>query len=146
MVYVDMNMVRAGVVKEPGEWRSCGYFEIQNPKERYGIIDYGRLMELLNAGGIKELQKLSRERVEETLAGEKSVRDEKWTRSIAVGSGEFVVMTQELLGERVMKRRVQEQGGVYELRETRAPYRRNFAFKNAALSVENSYYWDEYFG
>jgi len=47
MVYIDMNMVRAGVVKEPGLWRSCGYTEVQRPKQRYRIIDMGKLMELL---------------------------------------------------------------------------------------------------
>jgi len=31
LVYVDLNMVRAGVVSHPTEWRHCGYHEIQNP-------------------------------------------------------------------------------------------------------------------
>ena len=146
MVYIDMNMVRAGAVKEPGEWRYCGYCEIQNPKERYGLIDYGRLTELLNVGGIEELQERSRERVEEALLGEKSVRDEKWTRSIAVGSEEFVKQMQEMLGEKVTKRRVQEAGGVYELREPAAAYGYNFGHNNEALSAKNSYFWDESLG
>ena len=31
MVYVDLNMVRAGVVTHPSEWPFCAYNEIQNP-------------------------------------------------------------------------------------------------------------------
>jgi putative transposase len=28
MVYIDLNMVRAGVVDHPSEWPDCGYHEI----------------------------------------------------------------------------------------------------------------------
>jgi Transposase IS200 like len=31
ITYIDMNMVRAGVVEHPGQWKFCGYNEIQNP-------------------------------------------------------------------------------------------------------------------
>lgn len=46
MVYIELNMVRAGLVKHPSDWKWCGYHEIQNPKQRYRIIDYQRLMRL----------------------------------------------------------------------------------------------------
>ena len=39
LVYMDMNMVRAGVVRHPLEWPFCGYTEIQAPRERYALID-----------------------------------------------------------------------------------------------------------
>src|SRR4030067_2774869 len=48
LVYVDLNMVRAGVVNHPSEWSFCGYNEIQNPRQRYSIIDHEGLMELLD--------------------------------------------------------------------------------------------------
>ena len=47
MVYIDMNMVRAGVVNHPEEWPFCGYNEIQSPRQRYSLIDYQRLVSLL---------------------------------------------------------------------------------------------------
>ena len=34
MLYIDMNMARAGVVSHPNEWPFCGYNEIQKPKQR----------------------------------------------------------------------------------------------------------------
>lgn len=37
LVYIDMNMVRAGVVSHPSEWKFCGYNEIQKPKQRYSL-------------------------------------------------------------------------------------------------------------
>jgi len=33
MLYIDMNMVRAGVVAHPKEWIFSGYQEIQNPRQ-----------------------------------------------------------------------------------------------------------------
>ena len=32
LVYIDMNMVRTGVVSHPSEWKFCGFNEIQNPR------------------------------------------------------------------------------------------------------------------
>jgi REP element-mobilizing transposase RayT len=40
MIYIDLNMVRAGVVNHPSEWPFSGYNEIQNPRQRYSLIDY----------------------------------------------------------------------------------------------------------
>ena len=34
MVYIDLNMVRAGVVRHPALWPFNGYNEIQNPPQR----------------------------------------------------------------------------------------------------------------
>ena len=39
LIYIDLNMVRTGVVNHPGEWAHGGYREIQEPAKRYGIID-----------------------------------------------------------------------------------------------------------
>ena len=38
MVYMDLNMVRAGVVTHPSDWAHGGYREIQNPPRRYRLI------------------------------------------------------------------------------------------------------------
>jgi len=50
MVYIDLNRVRAGVVKHPADWAWRGYDEIQSPPKRYSVIDQQGLMELLNIG------------------------------------------------------------------------------------------------
>ena len=46
LVYVDLNMVRAGVVSHPLQWPHGGYTEIQSPKRKNVIIAYDRLREL----------------------------------------------------------------------------------------------------
>ena len=42
--YVDLNMVRAGQVKHPSEWRWCSYDELTGQRQRYRIIDEHRLL------------------------------------------------------------------------------------------------------
>lgn len=68
-------MVRAGVVKRPEEYPFCGYNEIQMPKERYPLIDYDALNELLNSGTIEALAKSYRGWIEEAL---KKVLHSRW--------------------------------------------------------------------
>ena len=45
LVYIDLNMVRVGVVNHPSEWKTCGYNEILNPSDRYTLIDQKALMD-----------------------------------------------------------------------------------------------------
>jgi hypothetical protein len=40
-------MVRAGVVRHPGDWMYGGYHEIQNSKQRYSLINRQKLKALL---------------------------------------------------------------------------------------------------
>jgi len=86
MLYIDMNMVRADVVDHPEEWPFCGYNEIQNPRQRSSLIDYPRVISLLQMKELDELQESCRNRVEQSLLSKDQSRDIKWTESIAVGS------------------------------------------------------------
>ena len=38
LVYIDLNMVRAGVVSHPSEWPFSGYGEIQEPRRKSVLI------------------------------------------------------------------------------------------------------------
>ncbi len=38
LVYIDLNMVRTGVVSHPSEWPFGGYNEIQNPRRKCVLI------------------------------------------------------------------------------------------------------------
>jgi REP element-mobilizing transposase RayT len=49
LTYIDLNMARAGVVKHSEEWKESGYYEIQNPPLRYGIVNEGRQGSDLNS-------------------------------------------------------------------------------------------------
>ena len=143
MVYIDMNMVRAGVVDHPEEWLFCGYNEIQNPRQRYSLIDYPRVISLLQMKDLDELQESCRNRVEQSLLSRDQSRDIKWTESIAVGSKSFIETTIKKLGIRAKGRKVVGSNKSYELREPAVPYGGNFTHKNGQLRHQNTYFWND---
>jgi len=49
IVYIDLNMVRAGIVDHPSQWPFCGYNEIQEPRRKNVLINYEKLRELAGA-------------------------------------------------------------------------------------------------
>jgi len=144
LVYVDLNMVRAGVVNHPSEWSFCGYNEIQNPRQRYSIIDREGLMELFDTKSMDELKKTYGGFVEEALQKKGRERDGRWSESIAVGSEAFVRDTKERLGIKAVGREVMKNGGSYELRESEVSYEANFSPENGHLRQENAFFWDEF--
>jgi len=142
MVYIDTNMVRAGVVGHPSQWRFCGYNEIQKPRRKNVLIDYGRLQELIGAGSDIQLRSTHKGWVEDYLGDGVKVRQEEWTRSIAVGSRSFVENVKALLGLRARGGDVIEGGKGYQLREGAGYYNDFPELGNGDISLENSYFWD----
>ena len=49
IVYIGLNMVRAGIVDHPSQWPFCGYNEIQEPRRKNVLINYEKLRELAGA-------------------------------------------------------------------------------------------------
>ena len=90
MRYIDLNMVRAGVVKHPIAWPWCGYQEIIGVRKRWLILD---LPELARLGGWGELGAFAvwyRDEVDHALQTASGRRESQWTESLAVGSETFV--------------------------------------------------------
>jgi len=145
MVYVDLNMVRAGVVRHPSEWVFCGDNEIQNPRKRYSLIDLQELMELFHVRETGELKEAYRGWVEETLERGGLERRPEWTESIAVGGEAFVRRIKEGLGIRAKGRKVVGGESRFELREISAPYVDVFEGENVDLSGENTFFWRQSF-
>lgn len=153
LVYIDLNMVRAGVVNHPAEWAFSGYNEIQEPRQRKALIDYDKLRNVLGIESYDLLKASHREWVEEFLGTGNNSHESKWTQSIAallnalsdltgVGSKEFVEKTRAKLGIRAKGRRVIGYEEAYELREPQAPYGDNFDVKTGGLRFENTYLWN----
>jgi REP element-mobilizing transposase RayT len=134
IVYMDLNMVRAGVVSHPSQWAFGGYVEIQAPRERYSLINQKVLMELLGFNSTEAMRESHKAWVEAGLTGNNSVRDSKWTESIAVGSKGFVDRVKDELGIRAKGREISETEHSSCLRESRSPYSSNFEGKNDGLS------------
>jgi putative transposase len=120
--YIDMNMVRAGVVQHPSEWEFCGYNEIQNPRKRKRIIDFERLMKLLGFDNYADLKESHFKWVDSQLRNGSNKTESKWTQSIAVGSKTFIEKIKEALGFRAKGRKIKGTDDTFELREGLAAY------------------------
>jgi putative transposase len=130
MAYIDLNMVRAGVVGHPAEWRESGFREIQRIPKRYRIIDMPALAALIGSPTPAEASALLRANTERTLAEGRVDREAAWTESLAVGSGEFLRQVQRDLGLRARARAVVESEGLECLREEAASYRTAWPERN----------------
>jgi putative transposase len=143
MVYIDLNMIRAGAVSHPSEWPQSGYNEIINPPKRYVLIDHRKLMNLLDMSGQKHLSEHYGRWIEEALDRSQNVRDSMWTESLAVGDEPFVQEVRRSLANRAIGRECKGQhGGVFELREPEIPYSTVFDPEKPDLSLENTCVWD----
>jgi putative transposase len=88
--YIDLNMVRAGVVGHPREWDWCGCQELLGFKKRNRLIDTDELMRRLGDGTSLEGFRREYELALEEAAGTPLKREAQWTESLAVGEREFV--------------------------------------------------------
>lgn len=134
MAYIDLNMVRAGVVPHPDDWEFCGYQEIQNPPERYRLIESALVARLLNLRGPQELPSAQQSWVDTALDSGQNITDPRWTESIAVGDYNFVKNTVEALGLAGKYRDIVEDDGIAVLKEPQFLYRPVFGPKTEGLS------------
>ena len=141
LAYIDLNMVRAGIVRHPDQWANGGYHEIQNPKQRYSIVNRQKLADLLGIKDCDQLADYHRKWVEDVLKSGSNQRDTKWTQSIAVGDKEFVMETKAKLGAKAIGRREMKNFEGYELRESQNPYNRVFEPEKCNLSMKNDHLW-----
>ena len=91
LLYIDMNMVRAGVVERPEQWPHSSAHELASGRQRYCVVDRHRLVERLGFpdwdtfrgwydGGLREIM------VRRAFMH----RQAYWTGSLAVGGSEWV--------------------------------------------------------
>jgi len=88
--YIDLNMVRAGVVNHPNEWAWCGYHELIGKRQRFRLLDIERLVELLDLTDRKALAEIHQQRILESIRDKRLIREGIWTESIAVGSETYL--------------------------------------------------------
>jgi putative transposase len=88
--YIDLNMVRTGVVRHPNEWAWCGYHEIVGNRKRFCILDIDRLVDLLGLADRESLAEIHKQRILNSIRDNQLLREEQWTDSIAVGSNTFL--------------------------------------------------------
>jgi len=137
ITYIDLNMARNGVVAHPSMWQTGGYREIQNPPDRYRLIDMKKLADLIGSDSVKNLQLEHRSWIETALEQHQDCREACWTEGIAVGSEQYIAETKALLDERASGRDEYYEQGQYILKEAYIPYSLVFDTKKGLLSGKN---------
>lgn len=136
MIYIDLNMVRARVVKHPTEWLFTGYNEIMSKRERYKLINKKKLQDLLNVNNEQMLKDFYKKQIIAALNKRNLKRESCWTESIAIGSKEFVEKIKDELGVKAAHRKIMKNREIHELREPRNSYTLNFAGEMSGLRVK----------
>ena len=121
MKYVDLNMVRAGVVPHPREWVWCGYHELVGSRKRYRMVATEKILELLGDCAAESLAASYEKAIGEAVAARDLQRNPIWTESIAVGCESFVSRIEAQTQNRVELTK-EETGGQWILRETAPAY------------------------
>jgi putative transposase len=134
LVYIDLNMVRAGVVAHPAGWAVSGYHEIQRPRRRYGIVDRRALADALGVE-LRLVAETHRNWVETALRNAEVQRQPYWTESVAVGGREFAAGVQRELGHRARYREIVQLGDTHLLREEAGVYRARFELENGRIGA-----------
>lgn len=136
LVYIDLNMVRAGVIDHPRDWPFGGYAEMMGSRQRYRLIDTPMLLKVLGFSNHELLKSAYESWIQEKLSRGAIEREAKWTESIAVGGERFVVEIKQRLGVRAISREVTQAEGdaSYILRESEDSYEVIFRKKKELLS------------
>jgi REP-associated tyrosine transposase len=137
LVYIDLNMVRAGVVRHPSDWPFGGFAEMMSEKQRYRLVDEAVLLRILGMASPEQHRESRQEWVEAELKTTRLRRQPIWTESVAVGSKEFASGIKAKLGARGIGKKVEEEegeGGTFCLKEDAA----RFEGKKACSKAEKA--------
>ena len=107
-----------------------------------GGCHYEKLRKLLAIDSYDLLKEYHRGWVEEYLNNGTNSRDDKWSRSIAVGSKEFIEKLKFSLGVMAKGRKSLKAAEGYQLQDPSAPYKALIDIKNEEIGANNTYYWD----
>ncbi len=91
LFYIDMNMVRAGAVEHPGDWRHCGYHELAGLRKRYRVVNQSRLLKCLgNGNDLKQFRAWYLPTLEQVLNQSYHAREAYWSEAFAVGDSDWL--------------------------------------------------------
>lgn len=85
LFYLAFNMVRAGVVEHPGEWKDCGYHELTGQRQRYKIININRLLKCLRIEDKDQFRQWYTATINDKVGNHYHVRESFWSTALAIG-------------------------------------------------------------
>jgi putative transposase len=137
LCYIELNMVRCGVVAHPCDWSWVGYHEIMGQRQRYRLVDVERLRWRLRAGNLDELRKNLAASLAEKIARDDRKREPCWTESLAVGSVGFL----EKVKPQILSRRETEivesaDNTIWSLQEEAIAYGQKGGLKNGCMDLK----------
>lgn len=141
LVYIDLNMVRAGVVQHPRDWKHSGYHEIQQPLQRYSVIDIQILTTLCGMNDHNNFRQTHYQWVEDGLNLHRNECNSAWSKSIAVGSERFIEDVKTQLGIKARGRAIHSGDDGYALREASATYQ--IDPEKSTLRPKNMLFWNQ---
>jgi hypothetical protein len=122
LVYIDLNMVRTGIVRHPSAYVISGYNEIQTPPKRYSIINQQALNNLFCIRDENDFRQMHREWVDLELKNDEFKRQSFWSESVAVGDERFIQNIQQELSGRIPGRSIVSENGTTSLQEPQSSY------------------------
>jgi putative transposase len=138
IIYVGLNMVRAGAVSHPCDWPWCGYQELVGEKHRYRLLDVERLMKLLGMPDREYFRAEYRARIHRAVTEKRFNREKCWTESIAVGGQSYVTkIAADIRYERLRPRIEEKEDGSWTIWEQPSYYRRLPLNRNKPADTPN---------
>jgi putative transposase len=138
MRYIDLNMVRAGVVEHPSQWDWTGWKELMGERKRNRLLDLEAVLLALDVSTVEAFRHQYAVGVEEALARRQLEREPWWSEAVAVGGKAYTAAIEKrLLGDYSRKRLETERApnGVMILREAGTSYGANNALENRAIGA-----------
>lgn len=133
LVYIDLNMVRTGIVDHPSKWPHGGYNEIQIPRRKNIIIAYERPREL---AGFKDFGSFASAHLKWVQSAWKTLMPNGQAGGRKVLPWGAVSLSNALKtpwGLMAKGRSIQPTEGAFELREAQSAYNSIFDPKNSDI-------------
>ena len=119
-LYIDRNMIRAGVVQLPWQWQHSGAWELRRNRIRYCFLDTNQALHLMGFSSLPELMKWQARVVSEQTSA--LARNPVWTQSVAVGNPSFLEDIAHRLQHRLKRRKIVKKEKAWVLEECQKAY------------------------
>ncbi|HBA84506.1 MAG TPA: transposase [Verrucomicrobia bacterium] len=136
MRYIDLNMVRAGVVKHPRDWDWTGWGELMGERKRNRLVDMDLVLDLFAEKEVSSFRSWYAQCIDEALQQGPLVREPDWSHAVAVGSAAYVVEIEQALLRDYTRKRLEKsttEYGAMVLREAESAYGSEKRHENGAI-------------